>query len=178
MHLVNRCAITRKELKESDNVVHFPYFDALPSEPEFVCCENIALRSEFEKWYLRDRVTQKVREHWLEWSQTKEGKAIVILARNENFLITKGIYDKGIALFFLNHVFHISLPINLWDKFTKIILTTDTSEIKTFGEDSFQWNVDAIKGNVILETIQVNADCLTSYVHQTPRIRLIFVGQS
>ena len=151
MYLVNRCAITRKELKESDDVVHFPYFDALPGEPEFICCEDIALRSEFEKWYLRDRVTQKVRDFWLEWSQMKENIAIIILARNENYLITKGIYDKGIALFFLNHVFNVWLPIDLWDRFVDLILTADTGKIHTFEEDSFHWNVDAINGNVILQ---------------------------
>ncbi len=151
MYLTKKCAISGKELQESDDTVHFPCFNSLPGEPEFVYCENIALRSEFEKWHLRDRVAQKVRDFWFEWSQTRENIAIIILARNENYLITKGIYDKGVALFFLNPVFDFGLPIDLWDRFVDLILTADTGKINTFEEDSFDWNIDSIKDNVILQ---------------------------
>jgi hypothetical protein len=160
MYLINRCAISRKELQESDDVVSFPFFDSKPGEPKSICCEDIALRSEFEKWYLRDRVIQKVRDFWFQWSQMKKDIAILILAENENFLITKGIYDKGVALFFLNHVFYVWVAIDIWDRFVDLILTSDKGELNTFGEHSFHWGVDTTQDNMIVQIKSVRKDTI------------------
>ena len=95
MYLINRCAISRKELKEGDDVMGFPFFDVLPDEPEFICCEDIALRSEFERWHLRDSVIKKVRNFWVE--RVHERGFILILAENENFLIIKRQFSTPVA---------------------------------------------------------------------------------
>jgi len=160
MYPTDRCAISRKELQDSDDIISFSFFDSKPGEPEFFLCENIALRSEFEKWQLRDSVIQKVRDFWIQWSRMKKDIAISILAENENFLITKGIYDKGIALFFLNHVFHVWLPIDLWDRFVDLILTTNKGGLNTFGEHSFHWDADITQNNMILQIKSVRKDTI------------------
>ena len=160
MDFILPCAISQKEMKITDDVVSFPFFDAQPGEPESIYCESSALRSEFEKWHLRDNVTKKVRNFWIQWSKEKKGIAILILAENENFLITKGIYDKGITLFFLNHVFQVWLPINAWDRFVDLILSTDEGQLSTFEEDSFHWAVDATQDNMVLQIKSVRKDTI------------------
>jgi hypothetical protein len=160
MYFITKCAISRQEMDEDDNVVIFPFFESQPGEPEFFLCENIALRSEFEKWHLRDRVIKKVRDFWLQWSQEKIGIAISILAENENFLITKGIYDKGVLLVFLNHVFSVSTPIDAWDSLADLILTAEKGDMDTFGDHSFHWDIDPTHNNMILQIRSVRKDTI------------------
>jgi len=150
MFLINRCAISRKELKTSDDVVSFPFYDAKPGEPEFICCEDIALRSEFERWPLRDSVTKKVRDFWIQIH--RESKYILILAENENFLITKSTVEKRVRLVFLNHVFHVNFTWDTWEQFADLILTTEQGDISSIGEDIFDWRVDDANNHVILQT--------------------------
>ena len=148
MYLINRCAISRKELKESDDVVGFPFFDAEPGEPEFICCEDIALRSEFEKWHLRDNVIKKVRDFWVE--QSHERSFILILAENENFLIIKSTIEKMIRLFFLNHVFCVDLTEGEWKTFKDLISAFEKGAINLEIYD-LSWNVGPAKCNLILQ---------------------------
>lgn len=148
---LTKCAISGKEMKESDDVVAFPYFDAQPGDPEFDCCENFALRSEFEKWYLRASVAKKVHDFWIQWSREK--RPILILAESENFLIVKGLIDKGVALFFLNHVFYANFATDSWKKFKTLIAITEKGDINTIKKDSLRWSADAgkVRLNLSLE---------------------------
>ena len=150
MYLINRCAISKKELQESDDVVGFPFFDAELDEPEFICCEDSALRSEFERWSLRDSVIKKVRDFWI---RIPNGLGyLLILAKNENFLITKSTIEKRVWLFFLNHVFRVDFTWDTWEQFSDLIRTIEQGDITAIGEDSFHWKTDATQENMILQT--------------------------
>jgi len=157
MYLINRCAISKKELQEGDDVVHFPYYDAMPSEPEFICCEDIALRSEFEKWQLRDRVIQKVRDFWIR--EYRDSVYFSILAENEIILISKSYVEDSIRLFFLKYVFDVWLTEDTWKRFQDFV-TVEKGSIKLSEKESFSWNVDSAKGSVVLQKIEVRKDTI------------------
>ena len=158
MYLITRCAISRKDLKESDDVVSFPFFESQPNDPEFICCEDIALRSEFEKWYLRDKVIKKVRDLWVE--QCHERSFILILAENENYLIIESIFEKGITLFFLNHVFRVDFTDAIWKRFGGLILATEQGNISTMVNHSLNWVVDTANGTVSLQIRNARKDSI------------------
>jgi len=143
MYLINRCAISKKELQESDDVVSFPVYDSKPDEPEFFLCENIALRSKFEKWHLRDSVIQKVRSFWTQIPQTH--KYLLILAQNDSFLISKSTIEKRVWMFFLNHVFRVDFTWDTWEKFEDLILAFEKGNFNTIGEDNLSWEVNSTK---------------------------------
>jgi|GEM_PF-6579848 len=159
MYLLTKCAISNKETKIDDDVVTFPYFDAKPGDAEFICCEDIALRSEFEKWYLKERVVEKVRNFWTQ--QYHRARSFLILAENENFLIAKSKVENKVLLFFLNHVFSIEFTKDTWKTFGNLILTAEIGDIKTNKQNSLYWNVDDAKGNLFLQVKSIRKDSIT-----------------
>lgn len=150
MQLIKICAISRKSIQASDDVVSFPYFESYPGEPEFVCCENIALRSEFERWRLRDRVIEKVRDFWTRWY--RESKFFSILAENESFLIAKSTIENRVLLFFLNHVFSVEFTEDTWRKFSNQILTVEKGNIIANERMVLYWDMNITKGTLTLHT--------------------------
>ena len=158
MYLIKKCAISGKETKVDDDVVIFPYFDSNPGEPEFICCENIALRSEFERWYLKESVITKVRDFWVQ--RFHEKSFLLILAENENFLIVKSMIEKGVSLFFLNHVFSVDFRGDAWEKFAALIPTAEKSSINISEKYSLSWNMDTPKANMILQIRSIRKDTI------------------
>lgn len=152
MYLTMKCAISGKDIRENDNVVAFPYFDASPGDPEFICCENVALRSEFESWYLKNRVVEKVRDFWI-W-QYHHGKSFSILAENENILISKSNIEDSIRLFFLKYVFYVWFTETAWKRL-KDLVTVENGHIDIYKDEGFSWTVDSTRGIVLLQRIEV-----------------------
>jgi hypothetical protein len=158
MHFIDRCAISRKELKESDDVIIFPTFYSHPNEPEFVCCEGIALRSEFESWYLKDSVTKRVRDFWTQTSHMKG--YLLILVESKDFLIEKSTIEKWIELFFLRYVFSIRFTETAWENFVNLMLISKESDINTMGEYRLSWSVDATKNKMVLQIRSIRKDTI------------------
>ncbi|HEU0291249.1 MAG TPA: hypothetical protein VFR47_00835 [Anaerolineales bacterium] len=158
MYFVTNCVISGKKMNTTDNVVFFPYFDSHPGDPDFVYCESAALRSEFEKWHLRDRIIKKVRDFWIQWSHEK--RPISILIENQNFLIVKSEIEKKISLFCLNHVFSVDFTIDAWKRFVDLMLTSEKSHINTIENDSLFWNVNTTNDNVMLQAIGIRRDSI------------------
>lgn len=141
------------------DVVIFPYFDARPGDPEFICCENLALRSEFEKWPLRDIVVGKVRDFWTQ--QYHRAESFVILAENKNFLIVENKLEDRVLLHFLNHLLAVVFTKKAWKKFLGLVLTIENGSIDINRENNFYWNVDTAKGDVSLQIKNVRRDSVT-----------------
>ena len=154
MYLINECAISKKDLTESDDVVSFPYYDATPDEPEFICCENIALRSEFEKWYLRNSVTKRVRDFWIQ--RAHRSKYFSILAENENILISKSSIEDNIRLFFLKYVFEVWFTEATWKRLKELV-AMDEGRIDLYEDERFSWTVDSAKGSILLQLQRIRA---------------------
>ncbi len=148
MYLTKKCAISGKAIGDDENFVSFPFFDAAPDDPEFICCENIALRSKFEEWYLKDRVIKKVRDFWIE--RAHGNKHFSILAENENVLISKSKVEDSIRLFFLKYVFYVWFTETVWKSF-KDLVTAEKNTITISGKTFFSWDVDAENGSVLLQ---------------------------
>jgi hypothetical protein len=50
------CAISGKPIHKDDYALAIPAFPIHPEDPDSLFSDNIALRDEFEKWELRDRI--------------------------------------------------------------------------------------------------------------------------
>lgn len=161
---MTNCAISGKEMKISDDVVIFPYFDSQPGEPEFICCESAALRNEFERWYLKDKVIQKVRDFWVQ--RTHEKRFLLILAENENFLIVTSTIEKGVSLFFLNHVFSIDFTIDAWERFVDLMRTAEKGDINTIEKNSLYWDAATKKGSAFLQIRATRKDSITIRINE------------
>ncbi len=158
MHLTMKCAISGKDIGTNDNVVTFPYFDAYPSDFKFISSENITLRSEFEGWYLKNRVVKMVRDFWI---QQHRSKYFSILAEDENILIVKSKVEDNIRLFFLKYVFYGWFTEAAWKRL-KDLATIEEGSIKISEKASFSWTVDSAKGSVLLQRqiIEVEKDAI------------------
>lgn len=157
MSRVNICAISGKDIRTNDDVVSFPFFDAYPGEPEFICCESRALRSEFEKWYLRDSVTKKVSDLWIR--EFHGSKYFSILAEDENILIVQSKVEDNIRLFFLKYVFYSWLTEAAWKRL-KDLVTVKEGSITISEKAGFSWDVDIAKGSVALHKMALRKDTI------------------
>ena len=145
-------------MSPSDDVIIFPYFYSQPGEPEFAYCENVALRSEFEVWHLRDKITKKVRDFWIQ--EYHQATSFSILAENENYLIARSLIENRVLLFFLNHVFSIEFTRDIWKRFKDLILTSKEENINTIVEHTLSWSVDHTKSRVSVQTKTIRRDSI------------------
>ena len=139
-------------------MIVFPAFYSRPDEPEFVCCESIVLRSEFESWYLKDSVTEKVGDFWIQTSHMKG--YLLILAEDKDFLIVKSTIEKWVQLFFLRHVFSVRFTETAWGNFVNLILTSEKGDMNTIGKDSLSWGADATKNTMMLQIKSIRKDTI------------------
>jgi hypothetical protein len=159
MYLTNKCAISGKDIGINDNIVTFPYFDAYPSDFEFISSENIALRSEFEGWYSKNRVVKMVRDFWIR--EHHDTAYFSILAENENILIVKSKVEDNIRLFFLKYVFYGWFTEAAWKRL-KDLVTVEKGSIKISEKTSFSWDVDVAKGSVTLQKMGREKDAIVT----------------
>ena len=159
MYLTMKCAISGKDIGLNDNVVTFPYFGAYPSDFELISSENIALRSEFEGWYLKNRVVKMVRDFWIHGHH--DTAYFSTLAEDENILIVKSKVEDNIRLFFLRYVFYGWFTEAAWKRL-KDLVTVEEGSITISEKASFSWTVDSAKGNVLLQRqrLEVEKDAI------------------
>ncbi len=157
MYLTKKCAISGKAIGDDENFVSFPFFDAYPGDPEFICCEGLALRSKFEEWDLKDRVIKKVRDFWIH--EYHDAEYFSILAENENFLITKSEVTDYVRLFFLKHAFYAWFTENAWKRF-KDLATVEIGSIDISEKEIFSWDVNSTNDHVLLQITGERKDAI------------------
>ena len=157
MDQIDKCAISGKDIGPNDNVVDFPYFDTYPRDFKFISSENTALRSEFEGWYLRNKVVKMVRDFWIQ--QFHRSKYFSILAEDENILIVKSKVEDNIRLFFLKYVFYSWFTEAAWKRL-KDLVTVEKGSIKISEKANFSWDVDVTKGSVLLQKTGESKDAI------------------
>lgn len=141
------CSISGREIRESDYVVVIPAFEVDPKDPDSVFSDNIALRDEFEKWDLRDRIIARSQKQWVQWY--RDSSSYKILVDNENFLIIGSLIEDRITLTFLKHIFGIATSLELWGDFCKQVVF-DKGEFWINKTVHISWEVVELSFSVIL----------------------------
>jgi hypothetical protein len=142
------CAISGREIHQNDYVVVIPAFDVDPKDPDSIFSDNVALRDEFEKWDLKDRIIARSQKRWVQWYRDSASYKILIDA--ENFLIMKSLIEDRITLTFLKHVFGIATSLALWEELCKQIIVFDKSEFRVSKTMRISWEVGESLSSVIL----------------------------
>jgi len=121
------CCISGKLLQADDKIVAFPPFACDSNEAEFVCYEGVALREEFETWVLRNSITKRVKEFWVQSYHTT--KAFRVITEDDDYLLVRSLAESKLRLFFLQHVFGIDIPRTNWREFCKQLGTAEMTTV-------------------------------------------------
>lgn len=123
-----RCAISNKIITDSDYVMGFyafPYYE--PPHPLSVCYDNVALRDEFNKWEFREAVTEELSKIWTQRYGKSDAYQTVIF-KDDSYIIAKGTIDANVRIWFLKHIFTLTVSKVDWKAFCQTLLD-DQKEI-------------------------------------------------
>lgn len=132
------CAISGKLIHKEDYVVVIPAFPIHPEDPDSFFSDNIALRDEFEKWPLKDKIIAKAQEVWLKDHRSRKSQKILV--DNEYFLVTKNLKEDRISLTFLNHVFGVGTKTIVWTKLCQQVTTLEKNEFVLSPSEKIFWD--------------------------------------
>jgi len=133
------CAISGKVIRNEDYVVLIPAFQVDPEDPDSIFSDNIALRDEFEKWVLKERIIAKAQEPWLQESRSRKSHAVLV--DNEYFFITRSLVEERVSLNFMKHVFGIGTSTELWLIFCQQITTLDKNTFQLSPSVTLTWEM-------------------------------------
>jgi hypothetical protein len=134
------CAISGKEIHDGDYVVVIPAFEIDPKDPESIFSDNIALRDEFEKWPLNDKIIAKSQKRWIQWY--RDSTSYKILVDNENFLLMKSLIEDRVSLTFLRHVFGVATTGALWQKLCQQFLHSEKGHFQLSENERLTWSME------------------------------------
>jgi hypothetical protein len=130
-----RCAISNKIIKEGDNILSFPLMPwVAPPHPLSKCYDAIALRAEFNKWEHKDSVIEMLGNLWKQ-SYGESDKYTHVLFKDHDYIVSVRAIEKSVYIWFLKHLFRLSIPIEAWETFSqkikklvnKIIINTSSN---------------------------------------------------
>lgn len=133
------CCISSKVIGEDDYVICFPPFGDKATAQTVCCDDGCVLRDVFEVWEFREEVTTIVTEQWLLFTKDSP-HAFEVLFEDENWFVTKSLFEKRVRFHFLKHLFMFEVLSTKWSEFTNIFKGDVSS-----GEYDLSINVISVK---------------------------------
>lgn len=133
------CAISGKEIHNSDYVVVIPAFEIDPTDPDSIFSDNVVLRAEFENWPLKDKIIAKSQKRWIQ--EYRDSTSYRLLIDNENFLVMKSLIEDRVSLTFLKYVFGIATTLGLWEKLCQDMANLKKGEFQLSKSTRLAWEM-------------------------------------
>ncbi|MCA9957649.1 MAG: hypothetical protein R3E31_22250 [Chloroflexota bacterium] len=105
---VTKCVLTGKVVEEGDSIVCFPPLEHDPNDPIAICYDACAQREAFETWKYKATLIEKISAYWQEYYNQSSAFETVFL--DKSLMLIRGVYERKIRIFFLQHVFFLDIP--------------------------------------------------------------------